>query len=402
MYLINRWLNVLLFRYLPAAGVLSLLLACSSGDPRPLYESLIVEFNDVQSISISALNTVITTGENQQITVTGTTSQNTTIDLSEMVSWSVDDASLAFISATGLLQSISQDGMVTVTATLSGFSASMDVTFSSAALVSIEVKADTLTEDLTTSVCRPLPLKAMATYDDASLRNITPAVSWSTTTAGATLVSDSTPPSITHYDVVATNVTATLGISSPAAAVTLVDDITSMALSPAAVTLTVGSEQSFVLSADYGSETEPDITAAANWQSSIPSVADFANNDGIVTALAVGTTTITAACGSTILPVSSTVTVDVNNISAFEIGPEPLGFELTLGSTQQMTATAYYVSDPQTPVDVTDQVSWSVDSGSVAISVDSFGLVTADALGFGKVVASFSGETADITVYVVP
>ncbi|MDH5517056.1 MAG: Ig-like domain-containing protein [Gammaproteobacteria bacterium] len=394
-------------RVLMATLIISLLSACSSGDPRALYESLIVEFNDVQSISISALNSVIASGDSQQITVTGTTSQAATVDLSDKVSWSLSDATLASISSDGLLQSLSASatGTVTITATLADFSATFDVTLSDASLVSIEVKADTTDELLSTSVCRPLALKAMGTYDDspvATVRNITPYVSWDSTTTGATLVSASSGPSITHYQALAIEVTASRDtLSSPAASVSVVDDITSLALSPASLTLSVGSSQGFILQAVYGAETVDNVATAANWASTDIGVVSFPNNDGVMSAVSTGTTTVTANCGST--EASALVTVDTNNISSFEIGPEPTGFALALGSTQQMTATAYYSADPNTAVDVTGDVSWSVENGSVAVlSVDSYGLVSANAEGFAKVVANFSGETADVTVHVVP
>ena len=135
-------------------GIISSLInGCTEGDSTNLFESLIVEFNDVQSVSVSALNTIITTGDSLQLVFTATDSQNAEIDLSDSVSWTSSDSGIATIDSSGLLQSFANDGTVTITATLSNFSDSIDITMSSAALTSIEVKADTATPDILSVFC---------------------------------------------------------------------------------------------------------------------------------------------------------------------------------------------------------------------------------------------------------
>lgn len=385
----------------------SMLTACSEGDPTALYESLIVEFNDVQSISLSSVNTVITTGDSLQLTVTGTNSQAGTVDLTEYVSWSVSDDNLARIKSGGVLESFSTDGIVTVTASLSNFSDTLDITLSSASLSTIEIKADTLTPDtLSTSVCRPLALKAFGTYDDASVRDITEKASWSTATAAARL--KTTPSvSLSYYQTPSASVSAELdGINSGAIDIMITDDIIDMVLSPLAITLSTGSTQTFKVLADYVAETGIDISSTAHWQSSDTTKATFSNNNEVLTGVAEGTTTITASCGSQ--QASTLVTVEGRTLDRIEISPDITNDLVTMSvnSSFQLSAFAYY-SDGSDE-DITNDVTWTAvhPTTEVVVNVSNIeptkGLVTSNNIvDLDYVDADYAGKTDRITIKVI-
>jgi len=388
--------------------MLSLLNSCSEGDPTNLYQSLIVEFNDVQSMTLSSLNSVIETGDSLQLTVTGLNSQMAEVDLTEYVSWSVSDDNLARVKSGGLMESFSTDGMVTITASLASFTATHVVTLSSAALSSIDVKADTVTPDtLATSVCRPLALKAFGNYDDTTTRDITDKVSWSTLTTSAIL---KTGPviSLSNFEVSTPDITATLDlIVSNAATIDVTDDgvggIDSLVLSPSTPTLNVGETQNFQVLAVYGSEIDVDISSSVKWMSSEPDKAEFNSNNQVLTAVLSGTTTVTAVCGDQ--TDNTLVTVEGKALDSLTIEPDNTGrlVRIDLGQTAQLSVTAYY-SD-LSEEDVTDSAEWSVvNPTGVFISVDNVspnkGLVSADAIGDDLVKVTFGGQEATLNVTV--
>ena len=390
-----------LFRFSFGLLALALLNACSEGDPTTLYESLIVEFNDIQSMLFEPGNTVITTGDSLQLTVTGKNSQGDDVDLTEYVSWSVSDDNLARVQTGGLMDSFTTDGLVTITASLSSFSATHDVTLSSAALSSINVKADTATPDtLETSVCRPLELKALGNYDDTTTRDITDKVTWTTTTPSAILKTGNVI-SLSHFQAStgALNITATLGsVNSDnpnPVTVEVVDDIDDLVLSPLTPTLNVGETETFQVLAVYGSDIDIDISSSVSWTSSDPTKADFNSNNEVLTAALNGTTTVTAVCGDQ--SDNTLVTIEGKALDNLIIEPDNKNvlIRINQGDTRPLTVWAYY-SDA-TDEDVTDSAEWSADPGSF-ISVNNEspnkGLVTADAIGDDQVKATFGGLEA--------
>ena len=397
--------NAFFFLYLGL--FVGLLNGCSEGDPTALYESLIVEFNDVQSIDLSTLNTVITTGEDLQLTVTGTNSTGT-VDLTEYVSWTVSDDNLARVKPGGLLESFSTDGMVTVTASLSNFSDSEDITLSSATLDSIEIKADTATPDtLETDVCRPLALKAFGTYTDASVRDITDKADWSTTTPSA-ILNTSNGVSLSYYLDPSANVFAGLDGKTSGQVDVLVseDNLTSMILSPAAFRLSTGSTRTFQVLAVYGSETDIDISATVNYVSSDTSKAAFNNNDEVLTGIAQGSTTVTATCG--MQEETAQVTVEGKTIDRIEISSANSDILVTMSidSTVQLEATVYYSDGTNEPV--TDDVSWSAlhPEGNIVtvsnVDTDKGEVSSSTTTGIDVIEIEYSGETDRITVQVSP
>ena len=131
--------------------------------------------------------------------------------------------------------------------------------------------------------------------------------------------------------------------------------------------------------------------ATVAWSSSNPSVASV--SEGIVTALAEGSTTITASAGGksakcAVVVSNKTVKVESITLSKTEVALDVFGnTEITL------TATIY-------PENATNRtVSWSTDNKNVA-TVDSDGNVTALASGTARIKASASGVSATCVVTV--
>lgn len=135
---------------------------------------------------------------------------------------------------------------------------------------------------------------------------------------------------------------------------------------------------------------------SVTWSTSDENVATV--DDGLVTAVAPGTATITAttADGSN-LSASCTVTIEPNIVLATSIELDLDNAEMTEGSTTQLTATVL-------PEDATDKsVAWSTNDETVA-TVDDSGLVTAVAPGTAIITATTndgSDLSASCTVTVV-
>ena len=131
---------------------------------------------------------------------------------------------------------------------------------------------------------------------------------------------------------------------------------------------------------------------AYQWSSSNPSVLTVDQN-GLVTAVGVGTATITvSAVGTNVSATTETITVSVIEATGITINEGGYWdtFELYEGETKQLTATI----QPENTTDKT--VTWSSNNTSVA-TVDQNGLVTAMGIGIATITATTSNGLSNST-----
>lgn len=183
-----------------------------------------------------------------------------------------------------------------------------------------------------------------------------------------------------------TQITATAnGITSPAATLTVTAPaVASITVAPASPSIGTGATQQFTATAkDSGGNT---ITGVAfTWASSVPAVATIDSN-GLATGVTAGTTQITAAAnGVTSSPDTLTVTATVASITVTPPSPT-----ITVGGTQQFTATAK--DSGGNPINGV-AFTWA-SSTTAAATIDSSGLATGISTGTTQITASANGITS--------
>jgi hypothetical protein len=89
--------------------------------------SLSVTNATLQSITITPANPTVSAGSNEQFTATGKFSDNTTLTLTDQVSWSSSNISVGVINDFGIVNTAGK-GTTTITATLNGVSTSTNLT----------------------------------------------------------------------------------------------------------------------------------------------------------------------------------------------------------------------------------------------------------------------------------
>ena len=172
-------------------------------------------------------------------------------------------------------------------------------------------------------------------------------------------------------------------------------------VSPTNPSIPVGATLQFTASGYYNDQTNSDITTQVTWSSSNTSVATI-NSSGLATAIAVGTTTITASSSMSNSytgesPTSESTILTVTPAALLSISITPANSTIPLGTTQQFIASGTY-SDG-TNYDISTQVSWSSSDPSVA-TVSGSGLVTAFAAGTATVTATFESISGSAAVTV--
>ena len=167
-------------------------------------------------------------------------------------------------------------------------------------------------------------------------------------------------------------------------------DLNGITVFPSTVTLTPTQTHKLVVVFDPSDATNKNVT----WESDKPEVASV-NSEGVITAVAAGTATITAKAGDGMFTDTCTVTVEERTVALQGISVSPTTVSLTPKQTHQLTLTF-------SPSNATNKnVTWK-SSNPDAATVSASGLITAVAAGTAEITATSEegGFTAVCTVTV--
>jgi len=179
--------------------------------------------------------------------------------------------------------------------------------------------------------------------------------------------------------------------------------VTAVRVSPSTATAAVGQTVQFTATATYTQGTHPssnqDATDSATWSSSNPSVATI-NSSGMATAVAAGTTTITASTSGYPGLASGTAEFTVTGSAGGGTGGSIVSISVIprAQSVSSPTQTSQFIAIGTTSsgatVDLTSQVVWSSSSTQIATIVATTGLATAVGQGTATITALYSNSTS--------
>ncbi len=357
------------------------------------------------SIAVTPVNPSIAAGTPKQFTATGTYSDKTTQDVTAQVTWSSATPSVASISnasgSNGLATSAAV-GTTAISATLSGFSDSTVLTVTAATLSSIAVSPPT--QSLPAGLNQAYI--ATGTYTDKTTQDVTQQVTWaSSNTSVATisnaagsqgLASTSTPGT--------TNITASLnGVVSDASVLQVTNaTLQSIAITPTTPQLPLATTLQLAATGTYSDASTHDVTGLATWGTTAPLVASVSNaagSQGLASALAQGSATVTASLAG----VNGSTTLTVTPAALVSIAVTPTNPAIANGTTKQFVATGTYTDN--STENITNAVTWASSATSVATisnASGSQGLASSLAVGSSTISASLSGQTGTSLLTVTP
>lgn len=235
---------------------------------------------------------------------------------------------------------------------------------------------------------------ATAKYSDGSTSDVSSSVTWSV--ASSSVASINSSGLATGRASGSTSVMASMsGVNSAATldveTVVVTKTLTAIAIAPLSASIPVGVQQLFTATGTYSDGSTANLTSQATW--SVASTAIAKISGGTATGVAAGSTTVTATDSG----ISGTATLTVLTKTVTAISVTPGSADISVGGTEQFTATATY--NDGTQGNVSSSASWSVGSGSIA-TVNSSGLAIGLAQGDTSVTALLSGFSSSATLEV--
>ena len=354
------------------------------------------------SLEVTPASPAIASGTSISLTATGTYSDGSNQDLTDLVTWTTSDASVVTVSnasgSEGRATAI-DSGSAEVSAVLGGVTGTTDVEVTDATLTAVEVSPASPAMAAGTS----LPLSATGIYSDATTQELTDVVTWATSDGGVVTVSNAggSEGLATAVALGTAEVSATLGGLTGTADVEVTDaELTAIDVTPALPVLAAGTSLALTAIGTYSDATTQELTDVVTWATSdggVVTVSNAGGSEGLATAVALGTAEVSATLGG----LSGTTDVEVTDaeLTALDVTPAlPL---LAAGTSLVLTATGTY-SDATTQ-ELTDVVTWATSDGGVVTVSNaggSEGLATAVALGTAEVSATLGGlsGTTDVEV----
>lgn len=174
-------------------------------------------------------------------------------------------------------------------------------------------------------------------------------------------------------------------------------ELISIDVTPSQISLLQGATGQFNAVGTYSDHSTRNITTAVTWRSSNTAVATVGINSGAVTALAEGTTVITASLED----LSAAADLTVSAVTRMDITPGNAG--IGLGATQKFMAVAT-LSD-HTTQDVSESAVWTSSSPAVAVisnNAGSRGLATSFSAGTTTITAVWNDLSVSTQLTVTP
>ncbi len=366
----------------------------------------------------------ILVGATQQFQATAVFSNGSTNVVTGTASWTSSDPNVASVAnggggpggggpgggGRGLATGVGA-GTATITATYNGFTATASLTVRNPTPTGLLVTPSTAsvfvngTQQFTASV----------TMDDGTTQTVTNTTSWTTSNgAVASITTGGGGPFGGGGRGLATGIAAgTVTITATYSGFTATASLSVSAATPSTIVVTpatpsvqVGQTQVFVATLVYSDNTTAVVTGQATWSSSDASIATITTagggplgggGGGTATAIATGSSTITATYGG----LSGTATLTVTDAPLAYVQVTPTNPSIPVQAFAQLTATAVFTDNSTR--NVTALATWSSSNASVAVVTNSggtIGRVTAVAEGTATITATYQGSPGSTVITV--
>lgn len=359
--------------------------------------TLTVNAANLTSLTITPGNPSIAQGTKIQFTATGLFNDGGTRNLTNQVSWTSSDTTVATIASNGIAtgQQRTATGTTIITATLGSVTATTNLTVTNATITSITVAPP----GKTIPIGGQTGFRATGLFSDSTSQDITSIANWSSSNPSVATVGSGggSVLSATGVGAGTANIIASWsGISGSVMLTVSSATLVSIQLTPANAILAPASTLGYNALGIYSDGSQNGVNGTVVWSSSDTSVATI-NGSGTATGQSAGAVTITAQSGS--ISATASLIVEGATLTAINVTPATKTLPQTIAS--KFSASGTFSNGDV--LDLTSVVTWTSSSASVATisnAAGSKGIATAVAPGTATISAVFGSQagTATLTV----
>jgi uncharacterized protein YjdB len=248
----------------------------------------------ISYVQVTPTNANLPVGATLQLTATVVFTDYTTRNVTAQATWASSNAAIAVVTGSGAgagRASALGEGTTTITATYN------DVAGSTVLTIAKSVKALSVTPTNPTTVLGvTLPFTATATLSNDTSLLVTASASWVTSNASVATVTAggiATPAKAGSATITASY----LGVSGGSVLTVSAATLSSIHITPSPVSVAKAGSAQLAATGAYSDGSSYDLTQVATWLSSSPTIATVSNasgSQGLLTALATGSTNVTA------------------------------------------------------------------------------------------------------------
>lgn len=312
--------------------------------------------------------------------ITATTFDGSTVDVSKLAQWSVEDEETAQIE-NGKWTALAL-GETTMTAAVQDIEVEVKVTVH---LKPIKLIAESKDMSIITGKETSLPTVHVV-YEDGEEEDITDAIEWTTKSDNIVIMENS----MKGLEASTVTLTGTYLNKTVSVRVKIEEEIVKFVIEPAKLELNPGNSKSIRVTGYYKNGKKVSIGSKMNWVSANTDIAAISGSSS-VKAIDVGTTKVTGSYQGKTVEVSVSVTPKLKSLQ-----PSTKTVQLTAGHSYNITLQAIFYTG--SPVNATESAVWTTSKATVATVKD--GKITAVAKGSTTIKAAYGGKTVSIRVTV--
>ncbi|BDG09132.1 Ig-like domain-containing protein [Anaeromyxobacter paludicola] len=325
------------------------------------------------------------TGFQQPLVLSGAFSDGSVQDVTGVAGWSSTAPAVVGVDQ-GLLTAVAP-GAATVTAAVAGKTAAVDVTVTAAAATQLSLSCPTQPiAKGTTGACA-----AVLLFTDGSKLDVTTSAGWSSSDPAVAAVAAG---AVTGKSVGAATIhVAAAGLEASAPVTVSEAILVAVSVEPELQTVPAGVDVAYTATGVFSDQSKQDLTAQATWTTGDPDVASI-SPAGLLTAVAAGSTSVTASVGT--VSGATSLTVIAATLQSLDV----FASEVTLAKGTTVTLQAQGTFSDGSTQDVTAQVAWSSGPAVTVAVVNGVAVATGAAVGSADVTASLGGASDFVTLTV--
>jgi uncharacterized protein YjdB len=368
----------------------ALVAGCGGGGDQGRDPILGLPAADLVSVAVTPATASVNIGSTQQYLAIATYTDGSSRDVTTGATWSSATPAVAIVNAaTGLATGVTA-GTSNIAAAFSGKSGSATLTVNPATLQTMFL----LPANASIVAGTTQQYVAMGTFSNNTTRDITALTTFSSATPAVAGI-DATTGLATGVAVGTTVITGKSGAISATTNLTVTAvpaTLLSIAVTPQAPTLQVGASRALVVTATYSDNSTAIVTSASTYASAAPAFAKVAGF-GVVSGVAVGTSTVTASYKGK----NANTTVNVVAATLSSIAVVPATATIGVNTSQQFDAIATYADN--STGNITSTSVWTSSNTAVATVLPS-GVANGLMAGITTITATSGGKSANAVLTV--